>query len=124
MIICLTGCIVLFILGRTGLDNNSWRNETTPLPQETVADLCKSEEPIYADEFYPMIIAMLPEGKATFNDLASVIGKYQSFIEPTFTNEAGEFIFGLVRSAQDSWERHGKINAGSTFGNGFKPFAG
>lgn len=97
MIICLTGCIVLFILGRTGLDNNSWRNETTPLPQETVADLCKSEEPIYADEFYPMIIAMLPEGKATFNDLASVIGNYQSFIEPTFTNGAGEFFwFGTI----------------------------
>ncbi len=83
------------------LNRADWRQQTTPLDQLTIEELCKifsinssdklcnNTRPIYAPDFFDEI----KSNTTTYKDVQAKIGKYQSKLEPLITLGDGSKYF-------------------------------
>lgn len=87
------------------LNRDDWRQQTTPLDQLTIAELCKifsinstdklcnKTKPIYAPDFFDVIKYDLRSDTTTYKDVQAKLGKYQSKLEPLITLGDGSKYF-------------------------------
>jgi hypothetical protein len=104
------GCILPLKIAITWLSlpvkENDWRSRTSPLSQEVIKDICsnfdtgssysycKTSGNVYAPDLFPLIKdTYLSKGPKTYDDVQSVLGKYQVDFEPPVTLRSGEVYF-------------------------------
>lgn len=95
-VLCGLDILALTYLSGNAIDDKPWRADTSPLPAETVNDLCQafqlskdhslcqSEKTVFADEFFPLIKKALPVNQVTYEEMDEKLGKYQVRKGPTF----------------------------------------
>ncbi len=90
--------------GRFLPENETWKNESTPLSNETIKDLCRKlsleKDPLcqrrrslYAPDFFPAINTKFKRRGTTYQDVQAVLGEYQVELEPIETDSYGKTYF-------------------------------
>lgn len=87
------------------LNRDEWHQQTTPLDQQTITDLCdnfsikptdllcNNSKPIFAPDFFDVIKYALVSKTTTYEDVQVKLGTYQSKFEPLITLGDGSKYF-------------------------------